>query len=172
MGCCDSKQEKQQAPMGYQHPKEDFSNTHPACRFAYCVESKSDFATTCAHLDEAVKRNAFGTLHVHKIDETLKNKGVEIAEKAHVYEVCNPKKAQQVLNTEMLMSLALPCRISVFTQAGKVFVAQMAPIALMQSMFEIDAVKKETMSAVASEVTATTEIIIKQACGVVEIPQA
>ena len=178
MGNCGSSSDKQQQQQGmvmqgYDHPKEPFQNTHPACCFAYCVESKHDFETTCTELEAAVKRNKFGVLGTHKINEVLKNKGFELENnnKAHVYEVCNPSKAQQVLNTEMLMSLALPCRISVFTQNGKIFVAQMAPISLMSVMFNIPEDKKQHMNTVAGDVTSITETIIKQCCGVVEIPQ-
>lgn len=151
--------------------KLNFSTSHPASKYAYCVESKSDFESTCNQLEETVKRNKFGILHTHKVHEVLKNKGFEISEKAFIFDVCNPAKAKELLKVDMLISLTLPCQISVFTQDGKVKVAQLSPQTMMDIAFDLPAEKKEQVNAVAGDVTKVTQKIIDEACGVVEIPK-
>lgn len=84
----------------------------------YIVDSEKSFKQASDDLDAAVKRNGFGVLHIHDLGETLRGKGVEFAEQCRVFEVCNPKQAAKVMSTDMRLNMALPCRISVFTENG------------------------------------------------------
>ena len=85
----------------------------------YIVETEKSFAQAETDLEVAVKNNDFGVLHIHNLGDTLRSKGIEFDEQCKVFEVCNPKQAAKVLATDMRLNMALPCRISVFTEKGQ-----------------------------------------------------
>ena len=85
----------------------------------YIVETEKSFAQAATDLEVAVKNNDFGVLHIHNLGDTLRSKGIEFDEQCKVFEVCNPKQAAKVLATDMRLNMALPCRISVFTEKGQ-----------------------------------------------------
>lgn len=74
-------------------------------------KSPHDFETTCQRLHDAVPANGFGLLHTHDIHGTLNAKGVDFAPQCRVFEVCNPKRAAEVLAVRMDLANALPCRL-------------------------------------------------------------
>ena len=82
----------------------------------HIVESAKTFEQAALDLEEAVKRNGFGVLHIHDLGNTLRNKGIDFKEQCKVFEVCNPTQAAKVLSTDMRLNMALPCRISVYTE--------------------------------------------------------
>ena len=65
-----------------------------------------------AALQAAVQANHFGVMHVHNLKETMAKKGVEFARECLIFEVCQPQQAKKVLDQNMSVSTALPCRIS------------------------------------------------------------
>lgn len=69
--------------------------------------------------ESAVINNCSGLLSVHDLATTLRAKGVAFNEECKVFEVCNPVQATKVLSPDMRLNIALPCRISVFTENGK-----------------------------------------------------
>ena len=113
----------------------------------YTVDTSKSFETASADLELAVKRHGFGVLHVHNIGNTLRGKGVAFAEECNVFEVCNPGQAAKVLSSDMRLNMALPCRISVYTEKGKTKIGTISP-AQMLSMLSED----EALSQVAREV--------------------
>ncbi|VAW47352.1 Protein of unknown function DUF302, partial [hydrothermal vent metagenome] len=86
----------------------------------YIVETNKSFEQATNDLEAAVKNHQFGVLHIHDLGGTLRSKGIEFAEECKVLEVCNPVKAAQVLEIDMRLNMALPCRISVYTENGQV----------------------------------------------------
>jgi len=84
-------------------------------------------------LREAAAHHKFGVLGVHDLKQAMKNKGVEFDAEVRVYEVCNPHHAKTVLLESMEVSTALPCRISVYTEGGKIQVATILPSELMKA---------------------------------------
>ena len=123
------------------------------------VESAKGFEETAAALAEAVPKAKFGVQHVHNIGETLRNKGQPFAEECKVFEVCNPVKAFQVLSQDMRLNMALPCRISVWTEGGKVWIGQIKPSMMLSMMPH----KGADLTPVATEVEAILEAIIAEA---------
>lgn len=118
----------------------------------YVVETGKDLETAVKDLEEAVKRNKFGVLHVHDLQKTLKEKGVDFPNACRILEVCNPQRAVQVLAGNMTMNLALPCRISVYQEQGKTKIGMVRPTALLALFPEAadlksvaDEVERETM---------------------------
>ena len=82
----------------------------------YIVESNKNFDQVVKDLDEAIKNNGFGILHIHNLGSTLRSKGVAFKEECKIFEVCNPLEAAKVLSADMRLNMALPCRISVYTE--------------------------------------------------------
>lgn len=93
----------------------------------YIVETDKSFDQAAADLNAAVIRHKFGVLHVHDIGATLRSKGVEFAEQCKVFEVCNPAQAAKVMSADMRLNMALPCRISVYTEQGKTMIGMIRP---------------------------------------------
>jgi len=85
----------------------------------YIVETSKSFSQASADLELAVIRNGFGVLHIHDLGTTLRTKGIAFDEECKVFEVCNPAQAAKVLSIDMRLNMALPCRISVYTEKGK-----------------------------------------------------
>ena len=82
-------------------------------------------------LEESAARHKFGIVAVHDLKETMKKKGVDFAGECHVFEVCNPHQAKKVLEENGSVSVALPCRISVYRDGDHYKIATMLPTALM-----------------------------------------
>jgi len=100
----------------------------------YIVETEKSFDQASADLEAAVKRHAFGVLHVHDLGATLRSKGIAFAEQCKVFEVCNPGQAAKVLASDMRLNMALPCRISVFTEHGKTRIGLIKPMQMLSAL--------------------------------------
>ena len=124
----------------------------------YIVESKKTFAQAVEDLDAAVKRHQFGVLHVHDLGNTLRSKGQNFSGECKIFEVCNPRQAAVVLATDPRLNMALPCRISVYTDGGTTKLGMITP-RVMLAMLSDD----PKLAAVAAEVDAATRRMIDEA---------
>jgi len=124
----------------------------------YITETTKDFETAVRDLEEAVKRHKYGVLHVHDLQKTLKEKGIDFPHRVRILEVCNPERASRVMTIDMAVNLALPCRISVFEEGGKVKIGMIKPSFLL-SVFP----GWEKMKGEAEEVEQDTIRIIEDA---------
>lgn len=100
------------------------------------IQSAKTIDQVCQDLEKAVVEHKFGVMTVHNLKETMKKKGVEFDRECRIFEVCNPHQAKRVLEENMLISTALPCRITVFTEEGKVKLATLKPTVLI-SQFNV-----------------------------------
>ena len=100
----------------------------------YIVETNKSFTQAATDLESAVTRNNFGVLHVHDLGATLRSKGIAFDEECKVFEVCNPAQAAKVLATDMRLNMALPCRISVFTEQGKTKIGLIKPVQMLAAL--------------------------------------
>jgi uncharacterized protein (DUF302 family) len=110
-----------------------------------------------AALQEAVLANQFGVMQVHNLKETMAKKGVEFSRECLIFEVCQPQQAKRVLDRNMSISTALPCRISIYEEGGKTVLASLKPTALL-AMFNVP-----QLGEVAQEVEETIVKIMKEA---------
>jgi uncharacterized protein (DUF302 family) len=124
----------------------------------YVVDSGKSFEQAAADLDAAVKRHGFGVLHVHDLGSTLRSKGVAFDKECKVFEVCNPGQAAKVLSTDMRLNMALPCRISVFTEKGRTKIGLIKPVAMLATLSQDPALLK-----VAKEVEEKTIQMVDEA---------
>jgi uncharacterized protein (DUF302 family) len=123
----------------------------------HIVESRKPLAQVAKDLEEAVARHKFGVLGVHDLRAKMAEKGVPFEHECRVFEVCNPQQAKKVLEANLEISTALPCRISVYEVGGVTRVATIKPTAL------IDLFASPGLRAVAREVEATLEAIMAEA---------
>lgn len=84
-------------------------------------------------LREAAARRKFGILHVLDLTQTLDSKGIQLGSACSIYDVCNSQAAARALHTDMSVSTVLPCRISVFSQAGGCSISTVKPTSLFQA---------------------------------------
>ena len=124
----------------------------------YIVETDKSFDQASTDLDSAVKRLGFGVLHVHDLGATLRSKGIAFEEDCKIFEVCNPVQAAKVLATDMRLNMALPCRISVFTERGKTRIGLIKPVQMLSALSQDAA-----LAQIAKEVEARTIEMVDEA---------
>jgi len=123
----------------------------------YIVDTEKTFDQAVTDLATEVKGLGFGVLHIHDLGKTLRSKGEDFTEECQVFEVCNPKQAAKVLSVDMQLNMALPCRISVYTEKGAVKIGLIKPVQMLSALSN-DPVLLE----VAKEVEAKTIQMIDQ----------
>ena len=62
------------------------------------------------------------------------SKDIAFEEECKVFEVCNPAQAAKVLSLDMLLNMALPCRISVFTEKGVTRIGMIRPVPMLSAL--------------------------------------
>lgn len=124
----------------------------------YTVTSNKTFELASTDLDAAVKRHGFGVLHVHDLGATLRSKGIAFENECRVFEVCNPGQAAKVLSTDMRLNMALPCRISVYTDKGRTHIGLIRPVQMLAALSDDPA-----LAQVAAEVEDKTIRMVDEA---------
>ena len=121
------------------------------------LSSEKTVSEVAVALQAAVAANHFGVMQVHNLKETMAKKGVEFERENLIFEVCQPQQAKKVLDQDMSVSTALPCRISIYEEGGKTILATLKPTTLL-AMFNAPQLKE-----VAQEVEDTIVKIMKEA---------
>jgi len=124
----------------------------------HIVRTEKSVDQASADLEQAVIANQFGVLHIHDLKATMKAKGIAFPNECRIFEVCNPHQAKAVLGEDMSLNMALPCRISVWEEAGDTYIGTLEPTGLLATLSESPALHK-----VAAEVEGTIKTIIQQA---------
>lgn len=112
---------------------------------------------TAVALQTAVQANHFGVMQIHNLKETMVKKGVEFVPECLIFEICQPQQAKKVLEQNMSVSTALPCRVSIYEEGGKTILATLKPTTLL-AMFNAPQLER-----VAQEVEDTIVKIMKEA---------
>jgi len=124
----------------------------------YTIETNKSFGLAVTDLESSVVSHGYGVLHIHDLGTTLRSKGIEFAEECKIFEVCNPAQAAKVLTVDMRLNMALPCRISVFTEKGVTKIGMIKPEKMLAALSQ-----NPVLSEIAKEVEKTTIQIIDQA---------
>ena len=124
----------------------------------YENETTGTIDEVVARIEAAATANQFGVLGIHDLKQKLNTKGLDFEPECRILEVCNPGKAKTVLETDMSISNALPCRISVYQESGLIKVSTLKPTQLL-SLFD-----RPGLESVAEEVEETMIRIIDTAC--------
>jgi uncharacterized protein (DUF302 family) len=121
------------------------------------LATQKTVSDTATALQSAVEANHFGVMQVHNLKETMNKKGVEFVHECLIFEVCQPQQAKKVLEENMSVSTALPCRIAIYEEGGKTMLATLKPSMLL-AMFNTP-----RLEAVAQEVEDTIVKIMNEA---------
>ena len=97
----------------------------------YIKETKKSVDQAFRDLEASIKQHGFGLLHHYDFKQTLKEKGFDLSNECRVLEVCNPRQACEVLHMNMAINMGLPCRISIYEEAGKTFLGMIPPSVLL-----------------------------------------
>ena len=123
----------------------------------HVVQSRKPLDRVAKDLEVAVARHKFGVLGTHDLRAKMAEKGVPFDHECRIFEVCNPTQAKKVLDTNLEISTALPCRISVYEQGGVTKLATIKPTAML------DLYSTPGLKEVAREVEVTLEAIMREA---------
>ena len=123
----------------------------------FTLPTGNTVSETAVALQKAVEAHHFGVMHVHNLRETLAKKGMQFAHECLIFEVCQPQQAKMVLEQNMSVSTALPCRISIYEEGGKTILATLRPTVLL-AMFNTP-----QLAAIAQEVEDTIITIMTEA---------
>jgi len=124
----------------------------------YTKETTGAVDEVAKRVEDATAANKFGVLGIHNLKAKMREKGVEFDRECRIIEVCQPAQARRVLDANMAISTALPCRIAVYEENGKVKVSTLKPTELL-GLFE-----EPSLQPVAQEVEDTIKRIIDDAC--------
>lgn len=125
----------------------------------YVMTTKKSFEQTSADLETAVKHHGFGVLYVHDLGATLRSKGMDFSEQCKIFEICNPIQAVKVLSADMRLNMALPCRISVYTEKGATNIGLIKPAEMLTSLSQDQALRQ-----IALEVEKSAIQMVDTAC--------
>lgn len=122
----------------------------------YVRESERSVEDIEKSFPSVAAKHKFGVLGVHNLRQKMMEKGVAFDRDCLIFEVCNPHQASKVLEGNMAISTALPCRVSVYRDNGTTKIATIKPTAL------IDAFNNPELKPVAEEVERTLMAIIAE----------
>lgn len=92
----------------------------------YTRKTSKPFEEVVESVVAAATQRNFRTLHIHRVDETLAEKGFQI-QPYSIIEVCNSSFAYQVLTIHKPVGMMLPCRIVVYKDGEENTVTLMLP---------------------------------------------
>jgi uncharacterized protein (DUF302 family) len=124
----------------------------------YIVETQKSVEQAVADLQAATVRHKFGVLHIHNLQETMKKKGVDFPNACQILEICNPQNAKDVLMEDMELNMALPCRVSVYSDNGKTKIGMIRPTVMLKSLSD-----SPKLAQIAKEVEDTIIAMIEEA---------
>ena len=109
-------------------------------------------------LEAAVRKHSFGVLHVFDLKDTLTKKGYPLEPQCKIFEICNPQQATRVLQRDMRLNMALPCRVSVFEDKGTTKIGMILPAEMLRALSH-----DRELGEVAETVEAALKAIIDEA---------
>jgi uncharacterized protein (DUF302 family) len=116
----------------------------------YRVRARKSLSDVTRDLEAATRRHKFGIMGMYDLKSKMEEKGVEFEGDCLIFEICNPHQAKKVLEKEMEISTALPCRISVYREGDEIVLATLKPTAML-ALFEtpsLDSVAQEVEEAI------------------------
>ena len=100
----------------------------------YIVDSDKSFYEATSDLVPVTQRLGFSVLQVHDLGGMLDSKAIEFDDECQVFEVGNPRLVEKALAIDMRLSVALPWRISVYTESGNTKIAVLRPVQMFSAL--------------------------------------
>jgi uncharacterized protein (DUF302 family) len=107
--------------------------------------------------EDAAIGKQFGVQGIHNVAATLAGKGLPLNRKLYIYEICNPAAAKKVLDADVRIATALPCRVSIYEDGGDVVLETLRPTVLLK-LFDAP-----SLAGIANEVETAISRIMKEA---------
>ena len=99
--------------------------------FIYEEKSPYSLEETITRLKERLPKEGFGILWELNFKHKLKEKGLSLKDDFWIFEVCNPAKAESVLNEMIQAGYFLPCKMAVYTREDAVYIGLPRPVELI-----------------------------------------
>lgn len=111
----------------------------------YEKHTKKPLAEAILAVKEALLTKGYGVLWELNLGDKIREKGLDFDKDFQVMEVCNPKKARDVLEAHLDMGYFLPCKVGVYQQDGQTRIGMLRPESLMSlaGHSELDGLAKE-----------------------------
>ncbi len=93
----------------------------------YTITTNKTVNEAVESIQNNVKQFKFGILHIHDVKNTLNEKGVPFSNECKILDICNPHKAKELLSTDMIMSMVMPCKISVYCDDKQTKISLLKP---------------------------------------------
>lgn len=123
---------------------------------AYTVSTEKSLNQVEQAVKDAVVAKGFRVLHVHDVQATFAEKGIQ-REPYKIIEVCNVKYANQALSADPHIGLMMPCKINVWVEQGKTQIALLKP-SLLVTFFP-----QAALDAMAQEVEEVLQAVVDAA---------
>jgi uncharacterized protein (DUF302 family) len=123
------------------------------------VRSGKPIGEVRQRFEDAAAERKFGVQGIHNVTATLQSKGLVFDRKLYVYEICNPGAAKKVLDTDIRIATALPCRVSIYVDGRDVVLETLRPTALIKLF------NQRTLETTAQEVELVIGEILRAAAG-------
>lgn len=122
----------------------------------YEIKVNLSFEEAINSIKNNLKEHDFGVLWELNFKEKLKEKGFDTDVKFKILEVCNPKKAKEVLETTIKIGYLLPCKIAIYEKDNSIFVGMMKPTSLIKFL------NNEDLNDVANEIENELKQVINE----------
>lgn len=123
------------------------------------VHSRRSMGEVRQRFEEAAAERKFGVQGIHNVKATLNSKGLPFDRRLYIYEVCNPGAAKRVLDADIRIATALPCRVSIYEEGREIVLETLRPTELIRLF------RQPALEGVAKEVEAVVEEIMNEAAG-------
>lgn len=124
----------------------------------YFATTRKTFFEACESLEKSIAHHGYGLLHSYDFNKIFKEKGVYFDKECRIFEVCNPSQAKRVMDHDMKLNMALPCRISVYSEKQEVKIGMVSPLRMLTVLS-----RDEIALEVARQVDATLRQVIDDA---------
>lgn len=126
--------------------------------YLFVVNTTKSFDEACADLQVAILNHEFGVMAMYDLAKMLQSKGIRFAENCRMFEVYNPQQAAKALGCDVALNVALPSRISVYTDAGQTRIAMIRPSTILNALSS-----ESHVFDVAQEMDTSTSAMINEA---------
>lgn len=117
----------------------------------YQITTLKSVEEVLKELETTLPNFSFGLQNIHNMKNNLNNKGVEFDTECLILDVCNPKIAKELLDIDLNLCNAMPCKITLRAQQGETVVS------INPFTYIVEYLNKE-----AAEVAKTAENILKE----------
>ncbi|HUW64365.1 MAG TPA: DUF302 domain-containing protein [Spirochaetia bacterium] len=95
--------------------------------FNYAVNTSLGVEEAVQAVTDRLKEVGFGVLWALDVQAKLKEKGLELSRPVRILEVCQPAKAKEALEDDVMISYFLPCKVVVYQDGDHTTVGFVRP---------------------------------------------